>query len=93
MIDVEVGDVVAVRFLDHTSTCDCNDSEPPEFVVYGAVSAVHDTHIHVKSWANLDIDEAHNTEGYLILNAVILGIQYLLPCDEVWHWEDDDETE
>lgn len=92
MLDVSVGDLVSVRFLDHC-TAHGENTDPCEFVVYGCVSKVSDTHIVVMSWCNLDVEDLHNEEGYTILTSCILGIQHMLAVDEVWDWSSDDSQD
>ena len=85
---MNVGDIVEVRFLDHC-TSHGESADPVEFLVFGTVSKVCDTHVVVMSWCNLDVEDEWNEEGYTIIRSCILGVRYLVPCDEVWDWEEE----
>jgi len=86
---VRVGDTVEVRFLDHCSSHG-ESADPVEFLVYGKVSKVCDTHVVVMSWCNLDVEDEWNEEGYTIITSCILSVRYLTAVDEMWEWDEED---
>ena len=73
---VSVGDLAAIRFLDHYSGHD----EPGEFIVVGRVAIVTETAVTLDwwFWSNPAYPRDPNTERVSIVRAAILRVQRLV---------------
>lgn len=76
---IQLGAVVAIRFLDHCEDAHKDEEEGPiEFVTYGKIANIGETFFSVDCWCYADgHDRDHNVKSFTIVKSAILEIKIL----------------